>query len=64
MTAAATFTADLPAAIAIVRCPDPARWCDAAVIAACDVVTSLTRVGVERDMAVLLRGAITAGRGV
>lgn len=49
---------------AIVRCPDPARYDDGAVLDACAVILSGTRVGVERDMAAQLQRAILAGRGV
>lgn len=49
---------ELPAALAIVRSPDPARHTDAAVLDACAVVLSGTRCGVERDMAALLQRVI------
>lgn len=49
---------DLPAAVAIVRRPDPARHTDAAVQAACAIVLAQTRAGVERQAAALLQRAI------
>lgn len=52
---------DLDAATAIVRNPDPARYDDAHVLAACLVVLDQMRIGVVRNMAELLRRAVTDG---
>lgn len=56
------FPAPVDFAAAIVRRPDPAIYSDADVLDACNAVLSQTRVGVDRNMAGLLRAAIIAGR--
>lgn len=52
---------DLDAATSIVRNPDPARYKDADILAACAVVLDQVRAGVVRNMAELLRRAVTGG---